>query len=126
MTNDEASEFAAVVLNVPIEGPFHYRVPEPLKQAIQRGARVRVPFGRREMIGYCVGFDDEIDFDESRVKDIIELLDRPPILDERMLELTRWMSRYYCCSWGEALDAVANPIATSIQRTRVLERPPSP
>ena len=106
MTNDEASEFAAVVLNVPIEGPFHYRVPEPLKQAIQRGARVRVPFGRREMIGYCVGFDDEIDFDESRVKDIIELLDRPPILDERMLELTRWMSRYYCCSWGEALDAV--------------------
>ena len=99
-------KFAAVALNVPLAGPFHYRVPEPLRDAIALGARVRVQFGRREMTGYCVDFSGTPEIEESRIKEIIRLVDKPPLLDQRMLELTRWMAAYYCCSWGEALDAV--------------------
>ena len=129
MAGEDPKKYAAVVLSVPIEGPFHYRVPEPLREAIEQGARVRVPFGRREMVGYCVGFDEEIHFDESRVKDIVELLDRPPILGAHMLELTRWMSQYYCCSWGEALDGVLpSGVRKNVAARTVLfvaaERPP--
>ena len=98
--------FAAVALNVPLEGPFQYRVPEALRDAIEIGARVRVPFGRREMTGACVGLTDEPEIEESRIKEILRLIDRAPLLDRRMLELTRWMASYYCCSWGEALEAV--------------------
>ena len=106
MREAPAKPYAAVALNVPVEGVFHYRVPRALEDAIRPGARVRVAFGRREMVGYCVGFDSEPAVDPSRVKDIIQLLDRRPMLDSRMLELTRWMAAYYSCSWGEALDAV--------------------
>ena len=34
------------------------------------------------------------------------MLDPLPLIDGRMLELTRWMADYYACSWGQALDAV--------------------
>ena len=98
--------YAAVALNVPLPGPFHYSVPSPLRGSIEIGARVRVPFGRREMTGFCVGFSDTPEIEVARIKPILRLVDKEPLLDECMLELTRWMAWYYCCSWGEALDAV--------------------
>ena len=104
----EASDkpYAAVALNVPVADWFHYRIPVRLREVIALGARVRVPFGRREMIGYCVGFEHKPAVAEARVKDIFAVIDQTPILDEHMLELTRWMASYYSCTWGEALEAV--------------------
>ena len=37
---------------------------------------------------------------------MVEVLDPLPLIDAKMLELTRWMADYYACSWGQALDAV--------------------
>ena len=106
MAETPGKKYAAIALSVPLEGPFHYRVPDALCGAITRGARVRVPFGRREMVGYCIGFTDTPGVAEARIKEVAALVDRSPLLDERMLALTQWMAGYYCCSWGEALDAV--------------------
>ena len=39
-------------------------------------------------------------------KHVVEVLDPLPLIDAKMLELTRWMADYYACSWGQALDAV--------------------
>ena len=36
---------------------------------------------------------------------MVEVLDALPLIDGKMLELTRWMADYYACSWGQALDA---------------------
>ena len=46
------------------------------------------------------------DLDPARIKDVVEVLDPLPLIDGKMLELTRWMADYYACSWGQALDAV--------------------
>ena len=40
-----------------------------------------------------------------RIKELVEILDPIPLIDGRMLELTRWLAEYYACSWGQALDA---------------------
>ena len=40
-----------------------------------------------------------------RIKEVVEILDPTPLIDRRMLELTRWLADYYACSWGQALDA---------------------
>ena len=106
MADTSGRAYVAVALNVPLEGPFHYRLPAPLRDAVTMGARLRVPFGRRMMVGYCVGFTDTPEIEEARIKDVAGLIDTPALLDARMLELTRWIAHYYCCSWGEALDAV--------------------
>ena len=96
--------FAAVAVNVPLDRAFHYAVPRPLQGVLQEGMRVRVPFGRRTLVGYCVGFADEPEV--PKCKEIIQVLDEEPIFDERTLALTRWMATYYCCGWGEALEAM--------------------
>src|SRR5262249_41271667 len=43
--------------------------------------------------------------DPARIKDVLDVLDDPPLIDATMLELTRWIASYYLCSWGQALDA---------------------
>ena len=102
--------FAGVVFNRPIEQVLTYRVPPRLERIIQPGQRVRVPLGRgdKPAVGYCVRVDASIpgELDPARIKDVIEVLDPLPLIDSKMLELTRWMADYYACSWGQALDAV--------------------
>ena len=99
-----------VVFNRPIEQVFTYHVPIRLSRIIQAGQRVRVPLGRgdRSTVGYCVWVDPQPpgDIEPSRIKEVVEVLDPLPLIDRKMLELTRWMANYYACSWGQALDAV--------------------
>jgi primosomal protein N' (replication factor Y) len=102
--------FAGIVLNRPVEQVLTYRVPDRMAGRIQAGQRVRVPLGRGNApaVGYCVERPDgpPDGLDPGRIKDVLEILDDPPLIDGPMLELTRWMAHYYLCSWGQALDAV--------------------
>jgi primosomal protein N' (replication factor Y) len=102
--------FAGVVFSRPLEQVFTYRVPAWLAQAVCPGQRLRVPLGRgdKPAVGYCVqvGREAPADIESKRLKDVIEVLDDPPLIDPTMLELTRWLAGYYACSWGQALDAV--------------------
>lgn len=96
-------EFAEIVFPIPLDRKFHYRIPPALREKITVGMRVRVDFGHRSQTGYCVGFVSKPEV--AKVKDIVRLEDEVPMLDEAMLELTRWIADYYLCSWGEALEA---------------------
>ena len=102
--------FAGVVLNRPVDGVFSYRVPKEMRERLKVGSRVRVPLGRGNTptTAYCVQIDPEPsgDVDPERVKDILDVLDDPPLIDSAMLDLTKWMASYYACSWGQALDSV--------------------
>jgi primosomal protein N' (replication factor Y) len=106
----DTGPYAGIVFNRPIDQVFTYRVPPRLAGTIGPGQRVRVPLGRgnKPAVGYCVRVDDALPegVEPARVKDLIEVLDDPPLIDRAMLELTRWMADYYACSWGQALDAV--------------------
>jgi len=96
--------FAKIQLGLPLEGPFDYLVPEELKNEIAVGARVEVPFARvRKTVGYVVGLSKKSSV--KRVRPISRIIDSTPILDNNMLEFTKQMSRYYCCSWGQVIDA---------------------
>jgi len=107
---DAEGPFAGIVFNRPIDQVFTYRIPARLGQGVRPGQRVRVPLGRgnKPAVGYCVRVDPEAPegMAASRFKEVIEVLDDPPLIDAAMLELTRWMASYYACSWGQALDAV--------------------
>jgi len=102
--------FIEVVVNRAFDQALTYAVPRKLVATIQPGQRVRVPLGRGGTLvtGYCVsvGMAPPEGLDPSRIKPIAEILDPIPLIDSRMLELTRWMAQYYLCSWGQALDAV--------------------
>jgi primosomal protein N' (replication factor Y) (superfamily II helicase) len=99
--------FASVVFNRPLDQEFTYAIPEHLRRRVVPGQRIRVPLGRgNELItGYCVRVDETSSLPPDRIKDVVETIDDPPLIDASMLELTRWMALYYVCSWGQALDA---------------------
>ena len=96
-------KFADIVINRPIEGPFTYSIPESLKQDLELGSVVEVSFGNKVVIGYVVGFSDKCDIE--RLKPINSIIDKSLTLSSEMLELTKWISKYYYSSWGEAISA---------------------
>ena len=100
-----SAPFAQVAINLPAGDTYDYAVPPDLRARLRPGMRVRVPFGRRTLVGYCVGFLDEPSIDRARVKAILEAVDEEPLLDAAMLELCRWVADYYACAWGEVLEA---------------------
>ena len=114
--------FVGVVVDRALDAVLTYRVPQRLVGKIQLGQRVRVPLGRNGVVtGYCVSIDllPPPDLAPSKIKDVVEILDAVPLIDARMLELTRWMAGYYLCSWGQALDAVVPAGVRNQAGTRV-------
>jgi primosomal protein N' (replication factor Y) (superfamily II helicase) len=98
---------ADVVFNLPLERPYTYLVPDPLREMLRAGQRVKAPFGRsnRPVIGYCVGVRPGAN-NTRKLKSIDQLLDAEPLLDERMLDLTKWIADHYLCGWGQVLESV--------------------
>ncbi|MHB8154839.1 MAG: replication restart helicase PriA [Candidatus Omnitrophota bacterium] len=95
--------YAKVVLGLPIEGPFDYTVPTDLGDKISEGVRVWVNFRNKKEVAYIVGLSNKTTI--NKLKEISSLIDAEPILGEDMLLLTRQIADYYCCSWGEAIEA---------------------
>src|SRR5918997_3092064 len=110
LESEAEGSFAGIVFNRPIDRVFPSRVPPRLRPVLQPGQRVRVPLGRgnEPAVGYCVSLAARApaDVESRRLKDVLEVLDDPPLIDAAMLDLTRWLAGYYACSWGQALDAV--------------------
>jgi primosomal protein N' (replication factor Y) (superfamily II helicase) len=98
--------FADVALNRPVRREFTYGIPDELAAQVVPGVRVAVPFGPRRELGVVVGLRQDAAIDAKRIKRIAKVLDEEPLVGADLLELTRWMSTYYACSWGEALAAV--------------------
>lgn len=103
--------YAEVVVNIPLQKVFHYRAPPHLQENLKAGMRVRIPFGNKIMTGFCVGFTDTPCTD--KIKDLISIIDKEPLIDDIMLKITRWLSSHYCCGWGEAISAVVPPVVRS-------------
>ncbi len=93
-----------VALPLPVDQTYTYLIPEGLEEAAVPGRRVMVPFGRRgEMRGFVVGRPESCTF--KKLKQVTAFLDDGPVLAPDVLALCRFISRYYGCSFGEALDA---------------------
>jgi primosomal protein N' (replication factor Y) len=107
------SRLVEVAVPLPLRDPFVYSIPEGLPSSPELGARVRVPFGRRHLVGYIVGFPQATQL--AAVKPIAAVLDAPPLLTAPLLELGHWIAAYYACSLGEALRAL---LPTGAQRLR--------
>lgn len=98
-----------VIVDVPsrqTDRPFDYAVPAPMRGWIEVGSRVAVPFGPRTLQGFVVGFAEQAEVEAERLKPIAELLDPTPPLRPDLIELARWMSGTYCCTWTTALQAM--------------------
>ncbi len=86
---------AEVIVDVaayPIDKPFDYIVPETMQSSIEQGVRVKVPFGRRKVLGYVTALKNESDLESTKLRSIDELVDLEPVISSELLTLSRWLA----------------------------------
>jgi len=101
---DVRPAYVEVALDLPVDRLFTYRVPPERRTRADLGHRVLVPFRGRALMGFVTGIEDtKPDFD---VLDVTEAPDGHALLGPELLELGRFVARYYGASLGEALAAM--------------------
>ena len=101
------SKYASALVNIKGLGvkTFSYLIPDDMKDKIQIGQALLVPFGRQGLINaFCVGFSDYLPGD-FKVKKINKILDETPLFSIDYLKLLEWVANYYCCDLVTVLNA---------------------
>jgi primosomal protein N' (replication factor Y) len=95
---------------VPLDRIFHYRIPVEDQERVQEGARIRVNFSGRKLVGVCVevGPLEGCEVPVQKLKTIDKALDDPalPTFPASLLELARFTASYYQTPLGEVLPAL--------------------
>ena len=121
------SHWLQIVVAMPahsaIAGPLTYRSAMPL----EAGILVRVPFGRREMLGVVWNvLPDCGDMPEENIRDIASVLDGLAPMSATWRKLVVFTASYYQRSLGEVALAALPPQLrdlTTVQLARRLKRP---
>ncbi len=107
-------DFADVILPLPLDGSFTFLVPGKLIDWAEVGKRVIVQFGRKKIYtGIIIKLHNTAP-ENYQVKEIIDILDSKPLVNNIQLELWHWIANYYLCSDGEVLRA-ALPSGLSLE-----------
>jgi primosomal protein N' (replication factor Y) len=97
--------FADIILPLPLEGNFTYRIPEELAGEVQHGSRVVVPFGSKKIYTGIVHYIHAVAPDLKTTKDVIAVLDKTPVLRRPQLQFWEWVSSYYMAALGDVYSA---------------------
>lgn len=105
--------FAEVALEQAVDKALTYTVPPRLERMIRPGQRVKVPLGRkdRSQHGFVVAVRETFDeraagFSATKLKPVKAIEDDRVLIDGPMMELARWIGRYYCCALGLVLESM--------------------
>lgn len=93
------------IYQVAVPAPLYREFDYVASMSLTTGARVRVPFGRRELVGVVLGEVARSELPRGRLKPITQPLDANAILPASILGLLRWAADYYHHPLGEVIHA---------------------
>ncbi|MEM9492009.1 MAG: primosomal protein N', partial [Myxococcota bacterium] len=96
-------QYAEVAVWLPVNGTFHYRIPEDARERPLPGARVLVTFGRRSVTGTVLALSDSAPADVAEIKPIDAVLDAERRLSGELLALCSWIADFYEAPIGEVV-----------------------
>ncbi|MBQ7568577.1 primosomal protein N' [bacterium] len=123
-------KYARVIIDIStraLDHPFTYLIPKELAASVKLGSFVEVPFGFQVRAGFVVSIDTELTEDAQgfEIRPISAVLDDKAYWGQELLDLTRFMSRYYGCTWLEALQAaIPAPVLKNIMGRLHTKRAP--
>ncbi|RDH82556.1 MAG: primosomal protein N' [endosymbiont of Galathealinum brachiosum] len=97
------SIIARIAVPVPLYSLFDYLVPVTFSHPPVAGARVRVQFGRKQLIGMVVSLESESMFPVSKLKPVLDIVDDQPLLPAEIIKLLKWAASYYHHPLGDVL-----------------------
>ncbi len=97
--------FIDVIIPVPLKKLFTYSISASEYDFLKPGMRVAVPFGKSKIytgIVYRVHNEPPTAYE---AKDIQQILDEVPVVNEKQLQLWQWIADYYMCTLGNVMRA---------------------
>lgn len=95
--------FLDVVLPIPLERLFTYKITPQEADFIEKGMRIAVPFGKSKIytaLAYRVHREAPIAYEP---KEIYQILDEISLVNEFQLKHWEWIAEYYMCTLGEVI-----------------------
>ncbi len=88
------------ILNTEVDRIFEYSY---FGDRLERGCRVRVPFGNKIIDGIVINVKEKCDYNPDKIKPIFEVIDEPPVLTEETLKLSNYVTDTYYVTKASAL-----------------------
>ena len=100
-----------------VDRTYDYIVPDNLITKIKPAIRALVPFGRGNSIcqAFVVSISNHTDYDESKLKHIISLVDEDEIVPAYLVEVAKYMRNSYFCTYAEAIRTITTLADTKEQ-----------
>ena len=112
------ARYAKVVLEIPVDREFYYRIPDDLAGVVGLGVRVHAPLQRRLVTGIVVSISGDCRL--SSPKEIAAVVSPAPVAGRDIIELANWIADYYCCGISRAFRAVLPSCVREGRRARPL------
>ena len=113
--------FVDVIIPIPLKKLFTYGITEAESEFLKPGMRVAVPFGKSKIytgIVLRIHTNAPTAYD---AKDIHQILDETPIVNNKQLTLWQWISSYYMCTMGDVMRA-ALPSAFILESETIITK----
>ena len=113
------ARYANIIVDISMEKldkTFQYRIPEALKDSLTEGMQVIVPFGKgtRTLTGYVVELTDTCEFEPSRIKEILKIVEKGMPIEGQLIALAKWIKGTYGGTTNQALKTVL-PVRKRVQ-----------
>ncbi|AWX43051.1 Primosomal protein N' [Flagellimonas maritima] len=95
--------FLDVVLPIPLEKLFTYSISQHEADHIKPGMRVAVPFGKSKIYTALAHHVHNNSPEAYEPKEIYQILDEKPSVNEYQLKHWIWIAQYYMCTLGEVM-----------------------
>lgn len=99
-------KYALALVNITGLGvkTYSYLIPDEMREKIQIGQAVLVPFGRQGNVNaFIVGFGDYLP-EGIKAKKVSKILDEKPLFTLEYLKLLEWVANYYCSDFVTVLN----------------------
>lgn len=99
----------AVVEIIPLAGfnaQLAYKVPTFIQSELARGQLVRIPLRNKNTLGVVVELKSNQIIDRDKLKNILEIVQKNPVLTEDLQALLQWCATYYDASFESILEAM--------------------
>lgn len=113
--------FIDVILPVPLQKLFTYSITEAESAFLKEGMRVAVPFGKTKIYTGLVFKIHNQAPTAYEAKEIHQILDEVPIVNNIQLQLWQWISSYYMCTLGDVFRA-ALPSAFILESETIITK----
>jgi primosomal protein N' (replication factor Y) (superfamily II helicase) len=117
--------YAKIIISIShkdVDREFDYIIPNDLRDNIEVGSRVLVPFGKnnKSYEGYVVRLCDTIDFPQHKAKHIVKLLDNKPIISQELINLAFYMKEKYYTTFSTCIKCIV-PTGISIKSDFIIQ-----